>query len=348
MYRLEVIADKLNIRNSPEADPAFENWIGDMNRGEIFTAVRKVKGKFYEESDEWFVDNLNRFIASGLVGVNAQDYISSRFSGGVVTETIDYNFLLNINAGIKNAKGRGVTIAIMDHAIRRDIRLKNEIQRPFSIGEANPQDPHGSFIAGIIGGVNNILGICPDATLIELPIYDEVGNIRPPNIIDRIFEFISSRPGKLILNVSQSLETSFMERFVNVRNAIIVAAAGVDDMLLDNELVIPARLTNTISVGAVNPQFKNQHPRTTLNNRLDVLLPVFDYVSNSINTGQHESGPDTSSFATAVISSIIALLYSGQSITDSPEAIRQKISELSQSYTENSVFNFLNPINLSQ
>lgn len=347
MYRLEVVADKLNIRNSPQADPAFENWIGDMNKGEIFTAARRVRGGLYDGSDEWYVDNLNRFIASGLVGVNAQDYISSRFTGGVVTEAIDYSFLLNINASIKNGEGRGVTIAIMDHPIRRDIQLKNEIHRPFGVGDANPQDSHGGFIAGIIGGVNNILGISPSATVIELPIYDAVGNIRPAHILDRIFEFIASRPGKIILNVSQSLEERFLERFAVMRNAIIVAAAGVDDMLLNGELVIPARLNNTISVGAVKPEFKDQYPATALNNRLDVVLPVFDYVSNSLNAEQHESGQDTSSFATAVVSSIIALLYSDQIITDSTDLIRQRIFQLSQSYTDQRGFNFLNPIKLS-
>ena len=43
MYKLQVTADKLNVRSSPDADPTFANWIGDMSKGEIFTAINRVK-----------------------------------------------------------------------------------------------------------------------------------------------------------------------------------------------------------------------------------------------------------------------------------------------------------------
>src|SRR2546423_5735543 len=67
MYKLEVTADKLNIRNTPEADSTFTNWIGDLNKGEQFAAIKLVKGKSFEDNDNWYVDNLNRYLWEGAV-----------------------------------------------------------------------------------------------------------------------------------------------------------------------------------------------------------------------------------------------------------------------------------------
>jgi hypothetical protein len=294
MYKLQVIADKLNIRSTPDADPSFANWVGDMVKSETYTALKIVKGGVFEGTDNWFLDQNNLFTSAAASSVNAQEYINDRFDGQNILEPIDYNFLLNINESIKQTKGRGVTIGILDHAISRNIKLKNEIIRPFNVEK--PAMSHGSFIAGIIAGTSQILGIAPDATIIELPIYDEFGNIQEEEVIDRIFEFINSFPKKIILNVSQSLGKEFIERFSGLENAIIVASAKTNDKLINAELVIPANLSNVVSVGSITQDFRNQNETISFNPRLDFILPVFKYVSYSSANDKFTPGTDTSSF----------------------------------------------------
>jgi len=343
MYKLQVIADKLNIRSTPEADPSFANWVGDMVKGETYTALKIVKGGIFEGTDNWFLDQNNLFTSAASTSINAQEYINDRFDGQDILEPIDYNFLLNINESTKQTKGRGVTIGILDHAISRDIQLKNEIIRPFNVEK--PAISHGNFITGIIAGNGEILGLAPNVTIIELPIYDEFGNIREDAIITKIFEFISSFPQKIVLNVSQSLGQGFIERFSNLKNAIIVASAKTNESLIDNNLVIPANLPNVISVGSITQDFRNQQENLLFNPRLDFILPVFKYVSYSISNNKFRIGTDTSSVAAAVVSSIIGLLYSGQTIPESSEIIQQEVSNLSKAYKDKTSFNSFNVIN---
>ena len=343
MYKLQVIADKLNIRSTPEADPSFANWMGDMIKGETYTALKKVKGGIFEGTDEWFVDQNNLFTSAASTSINAQEYINDRFDGQNVLEPIDYNFLLNINEDLRQTKGRGITIGILDHAIARNIKLKSEIIRPFPV--ESPIISHGSFIAGIIAGTDKILGIAPEATIVELPIYDEFGNLRDPDIITNIFEFIRSFPQDIILNVSQSLRTSFTTRFAQLQNAVIIAAAGFDDMLVSTELIVPARLPNTISVGSISKEFKTQNTNILFNKRLDFIFPTFEFVSYSSNKDSFELLKDTSSLTTAIVSGLTALIYSNTGLTVNLNAIRERISLLAQPYNEQDAFVSLNPIN---
>ncbi len=341
MYTLQVTADKLNIRNTPDADPLYANWVGDLNKGEEFHATGLVSGKMYEGSDLWYVDNYKRYISSTAASINAQDYIDSRFVNGKLIDSISYNLLLNLNAVLKPNKGDGVAIAILDHAVRKDIKLQNEIVRPFTIDR--PAMNHGSFIAGIIAGINGILGVAPNVTIIELPIYTKEGNLQTGKNLDDIFEFIESYPQPIILNVSQDLPGEFTNRFSNLKNAVIVASGGTDEEL-QGQLFLPAKLTNVISVGSVTDDFRNQHPDVKFNDRLDFIFPAFKYASFGSNAGQISLSTDTSSYATAIVSSLIALIYSQKKISDSVSEIRNKISALAQDYTQTN-FSCLNVVN---
>lgn len=352
-----VTKELLNIRSRPTEESEFKGnlklntkvWLDDQ---EIVGTV-----PLGGETNKWLVYNSSLFVAkdgvskSGFVkltdgiSITVEDYISERFDETTkkIKAPIDYNFLLNIPKAIKQTKGSGVAIGILDSAISKGINLNNKIIRPFGI--SIPNDNHASFLSGIIAGNSSILGIAPDVTLIELAIFDEKGNMRFDKI-DSIFDFITSYSKPIILNVSQNIppvtQQFFLKNFMDLKNTIIVASAGLDMLTVDDLINFPASLSNVISVGCLSSQlFESSDIK--FNKELDFILPSFNYVSYSKDQVQYESNLDTSSIGTAIVSAVVALLISN-GVEPNHTNIKSSLSLISQPFTKKDSFNFLNII----
>src|SRR5438045_2789264 len=100
MDKLQVIADKLNIRSSPNADPTFANWVGDMNKGETFFATDLVEGGPVDSNNNWHLTNDKNFLSSTGTAIPFQEYVDNRFDGQSITIPIDYSLLLNIDPSL--------------------------------------------------------------------------------------------------------------------------------------------------------------------------------------------------------------------------------------------------------
>src|SRR6185312_11069222 len=109
MNNLQVTANKLNLRNTPFADPTYANWIGDINKGEVFRPSSIVEGTEYNGIKYWYKDAFNKYASlSGLEDNDPRIPWSLRILG--------VPHVWNIT------KGDGIKVAIIDSGID----LKNE------------------------------------------------------------------------------------------------------------------------------------------------------------------------------------------------------------------------------
>lgn len=361
MTAFKVKVAKLNVRTAPVEDFTDKsNVLSKLLNGAPFESINQQTNKlglWHQDANlHWvwgggltlqdqafgLVSQQAFEISNNIVQLsNAQEYLNKRFDGTNLISQIDYNLLLNVDASLKKNMGTGVKVAIMDTAISKDVGFKNKVIRPFD-AVAAPSN-HGTFIAGIIAGTGGVSGISTDVTLIEMPLYDSDGFIQNDETIKKYLEFITNSEDQIILNISQAdVLQQFESDLRNLKNCVIVASAGINNDLQNQELFFPASLSNVISVGSVTKNFASINSNTSFNNQLNFLLPSLNYVSYT-NTNQLEFEIDTSSFAAAIISSIIALIISDDQSVDLP-VIKSKLSDLAQPYSDKSKIILLNPL----
>ncbi len=361
MASFKVKSSLLNVRTEPvENFTDKKNVIGKLKRDAPFESIDEktnMLGTWYKDANQHWVwgegldtkDNKTDFVGTEKVEaqpnltkviIDAQGYLNKRFDGEKLTEQIDYNLLLNIESKFKKNMGSGIKVAILDTAISENINFRNKVERPFATGAASS---HGTFIAGIIAGTDKISGIAPNVTLIELPLYDSDGFIQNDDTIKKYFDFINKSNELIILNISQAdVLQQFETELSNLKKCIIIASAGINNDLQNEDLFFPAKLLNAISVGSITKNFTSLASNKSFNRQLNFILPSFNYVSYT-NAGQIEFEIDTSSFSTAVITSIVALITAEDSAFDL-ELIRSKITDLAQPFSDKNKITSLNPL----
>ncbi|CAL1516747.1 S8/S53 family peptidase [Chitinophaga sp. MM2321] len=316
------------------------------------------KGESWKGIDDWYFKindkgEKQRYWAGGVSGSaadliakvqlpNAQQYINDHYSNGKLTGTLDYNYLLNLDENIKSTQGKGVKVVILDSPVSKNIAFRNPVRRPMNVD--HPADDHGSFIAGIIAGYSNIIGIASNVEIIELPIKDQNG-AGPDFLVLQAFEYLKSTEELMIVNISYDLGIKYADLFNGLRNKIIVAAAGSNKALQDQTIIFPASLPDVISVGCISKEYAALISNTSLNNRLDFILPDFNYASFSLeNNGFGNDNGD--SYSCAIVSSAIALLLSAGKITRDMNLneVRQQVAGISMSWFDKDKFDILNII----
>jgi len=87
--------------------------------------------------------------------------------------------------GVNGITGKGVTIAVIDSGIIRNVDLPNLVKDGFSFNAEAPADfyGHGTHVAGIIDGSGaassslpeHYIGVAPDSSVINLKVLDRTG-----------------------------------------------------------------------------------------------------------------------------------------------------------------------------
>lgn len=314
MYRLEVTADKLNIRNSPFADPAFSNWVGDMKKGEVFNAVRVVKGTSYEGDDNWFADDGgsgSRFIAASQVKHLALSLGNNLSKKIVLKNSLD-------------TTGTGIVIGILDTGFDKDnpsifSACISDDDFLTQVHNSDITNDHGTKVAGIIAGNSlNVTGFAIDSKIRSYRTNDNDGNTDDQAVLNALNHVLNNNPDIDILNLSLDITSAVKDDVQQVltrlaAKGIVTIVAGYSQLFGDVSNL--GEMKDVFRVGIIEEEDFNEVKKNGLN-------PAYDcsFANTSITTlgllHSADPHPDfkSSSAYTAVATGIIAKFLSGANI----------------------------------
>ncbi|MFE8696454.1 S8 family serine peptidase [Cytobacillus sp. FJAT-53684] len=173
----------------------------------------------------------------------------------------------HINANLSNASGwtgKGVKVGILDTGIRSkhpDLRItggKSFVQYTSSYED---DQGHGTHVAGIIGALNNqigVVGVAPDADLFAIKVLDDQGEGNQSDVVAGIEWAIQKKMDVINLSLTAPqgsiLLDEALKRAYN-EGILIVAATGntlTNPSTSNMDVLFPARYPTVIAVGAVN------------------------------------------------------------------------------------------------
>ena len=216
----------------------------------------------------------------------------------------------------KLTKGEGIKIAVLDTGIDyRHPDLSPNVIRGINFTSLDRQDymdryGHGTYVAGLIAGCDNgigIIGVAPKAQLIAVKVIGDNGAGSPQTIVQGIEYCIEEK----VDIISMSLGTRFdpgpqlhhVIREARKAGIIIVAASGNESSYCG----WPARYEEVIAVGAIDS--KGQKASfSNMGYELDVSAPGVGILSTYPN-GAYAVLSGTS-MATPIVSGVIALIQS--------------------------------------
>jgi len=256
MDKFQVLADKLNIRNTPFADPTYSNWVGELQKNETIYANELVNLKNKTTNSYWYKDANNRYYS-----LNGFD-------------TNDLNICWSIRTfGLFNiwnlTKGEGIKIAIIDSGIdlkNSDLIKAVPIENRFNIidGSQNIQDNlgHGTFCSsvvasqGLISSSNNkVLGVAPESDLIIIKIadtFDDYKNIDYQN--NGIQKAIELQADIISISFGNFGNNELLQQLINSaiqKGIICIASTGDDSSSTFPTVEYPANIKGIISVGSI-------------------------------------------------------------------------------------------------
>ena len=328
MFRLRVISDKLNIRNTPVADPEFANWIGDSLKDELLFAEKKIKGGLFEGVDDWYVDEQQRFYwAGGVVEIplplTKEDIEKFESIASFPNEKIEWNDRFdNLPSEIKLNKGIDVRIALLDSGIdQKHVDLAGSVYGmcDFTNSPAACNDVinHGTLMASLLCAKGffpdkGIRGICSQASLIVAKVVYERNDPEDyKSYADGIAFAVSHGADVINLSIGTTKPDDIplvSEEIVkaSMQDVIMVASTKQINFPINELMQYPANHPKVIAVAAVSQSYfetnRNDFPR-------NLIITPRIRVSGAVIESKKFYGSDLgSSVGTALISGFIALM----------------------------------------
>lgn len=321
MYRVKVI--KLRKRTAPVSNQADKsNIAGYVFEGNIIEAT-EIKEQT-NNLGKWFRDKEGFYYwGEGLEEVGGKDIFNYRES---ITDIIPEIY--------KNNKSNKRIIIIDDGVtIDNNIHNTNLIEEIDLTGNSLAEKHHGTFICGIIAGDGVVKGILPEARILSIK-YKEP-NMTVNDILSNMIlalEKIKTIDEALIINISQGFKRFLIEKNrtsfekiselideISKKDTLIFCSAGDNEELLDEYFLFPAYNKNTISVGSIS----SIYTKLNFSKNLDIVTPLVYY--HSYNFQGKIITDSGSSFATAIIASMAAILFSNKSENLSKQNYLSKI-----------------------
>jgi subtilisin family serine protease len=354
MFRLRVISDKLNIRNTPVADPEFANWIGDSLKDELHFAEKRIKGTSYEGIDDWYVDEHKRFYwAGGVVEVplplTENDIIHFKSVANFPEQRLTWaQNIKGLPTQIIENKGDKIKIGLLDSGFeQKHVDLLGGVyaMRDFTGSSEGCNDVinHGSFMASLLcakGFFDNqgIEGICSKASLILAKVVYERND---PGDFRSYAEGIAFavQQGAQVINMSigtgNMLDVPIVSQEIEKaikQGVIFVASTKQVNFPVHELLQYPACHPQVIPVVSVTPSYYEKNKALFPKNL--VITPRIK-VPGAVNQSRMFYGQDTgSSVGTAIVSGLIALLLAAEKFDKRDKASVLEILKQYQSSPE--------------
>ena len=164
-------------------------------------------------------------------------------------------------------RGEGVVVAIIDSGISAHPDLKDKVLVAKNFSGGSGMHPHGTHVAGTIAAKGGIVGVAPEAKLVDAQVLDSRGSGSDKAVVDGMDWVISLKATQginvQVVNMSlggPSLSGSLKDAVNRLADAgiVVVCAAGNegDGKSKTDEWSYPAGVPSCISVAAVNVKGK--------------------------------------------------------------------------------------------
>lgn len=299
----------------------FTTYIGNSNLSQSLSHMKRVHISYNE--NEWDIENTpNSFVSLpsqitdwGIKAIGAPLSWESRFTG------------------------KGVRIAIVDTGIdidHEDLRVAGGVAISSSMTSFDDENGHGTHIAGIIGGLNNevgIVGVAPDAELYAVRALDRYGAGYISDIIAGINWAIAHEMDIINLSIGTPLSYSALYNVIqkaNNKGILVVASAGNDGGQENrfNTINAPALYDEVIAVSAVNKSIEIADFSST-GSEIEIAAPGEKIISTF--PGNHYLAMDGTSMATPFVTGTLALLkeaYPKASAEELRSILRALVSDM--------------------
>jgi len=240
---------KVNLRNTPEADPQYKNWAGELKPGEFFKATGVVKGKLYNGVDYWYKDAYNRYATmSGFTAPGAN---------------LDWPLrLLGIPQLWEITTGKNVTVAVIDSGIDHnnpDLSTAVSGTRSYNVlddaEEAWPDTfNHGTACAGIVAsrGAGAMKGVAPGCNLMVIKLANHDADYSIASNIVKAIRF-AMQADIISMSFGSGEKNPVVENAIRAamaKGTICIASAG--DYPRRPGILFPANYKGMISVSSIN------------------------------------------------------------------------------------------------
>jgi thermitase len=223
-----------------------------------------------------------------------------------------------------------ILVAVLDTGIDKNHEdLRGKVVGEINLSSSPTADDiygHGTPIAGIIAAdIDNNLGmtgLAPESRLLNVKVADDEGKCRISTLAAGIIWAVEH--GAKVINISIELKesTPVLKEAVDYawnHGAIIIAAAGNDG---DSRNVYPAAYDNCIAVTALREN-GTLAPLANYGDWVDAAAPGLDiYTTLPDNRYGYKHG---TSFATAYVSGLAALLFSMSTDTGGDDKLNERV-----------------------
>lgn len=208
------------------------------------------------------------------------------------------------------AKGENISVAVLDSGV--DFfhnRLVNKIYDTYNAvrddKEALDQLGHGTYIAGLINGIN--IGLCMNVKLHCVKITDDSNNfkITAKAVIKAIDWCINNKIDIVCMPFSSDIYDSDLEAVIkkgtHIHNMIFISSAGNDP----KSISYPAKYDDVISVGSLDYSLKHAE-FSGIGNELDItcigvnIPSLYSYNRFAVSSGSSSSAAIATSLITIV------------------------------------------------
>jgi subtilisin len=210
--------------------------------------------------------------------------------------------------------GDGISVAIIDTGIdinHKDLNVAGGISFVDYTTNYNDDNGHGTHIAGIIGALDNkigIVGVAPNVDLYSVKVLDNNGNGKYSNVIKGIDWAIKNNIKIISMSIGGTEESKAFEKAAKIayrQGILLVASAGNYGYFNNDSVTIPAKYNSVISVGAINSE-NQRWEFSSRGKELDLMAPGVDILSTTLGGGY---GLNTgSSMAAAYVTGVAALI----------------------------------------